>query len=257
MTALRDLTGKRFGKLKVLRRAKNTERVHWVCLCDCGEQRIVLSTNLVKGNTKSCGCSNFNNPKKIKDLKGKVFGKLTVLSKSKQRSSDDRILWNCLCECGNRVKIRGTSLNYGTTKSCGCLKINNLCGENNYQARRIISQCGTYIPSTDPWAVRAVRIMSYARKDKIPIDFKTVGEFVLYLRSIEPKKCPVFGKKLIAGQGQSHDWSPSVDKIIPSKGYVKGNIQILSYLANKMKQNASPTQLKQFAQWVMKGESNA
>jgi hypothetical protein len=193
----------------------------------------------------------------VKDLRGKKFNRLTVVGKARSRSKDGLILWNCLCDCGTKVRVRTASLNNGNTKSCGCLKINNLRGENNYQARRIIEKCGTYIPSTDPWAVRAVRIMSYARKDNIPIDFKTVGEFVLYLRSIEPKKCPVFGKKLITGDGQSHDWSPSVDKIIPSKGYVKGNIQVISYLANKMKQNASPTQLKQFAKWVMKGESNA
>jgi len=196
-------------------------------------------------------------PKNFKDLRGKKFHKLTVVSKARIRSKDGHILWNCLCECGNKVRVRSASLNNGNTKSCGCLKINNLCGINNYQAQRVIAQCGTWIPADDPWAIRAVRIMSYARREKIPLEFKTVGDFVLYLRSIEPKKCPVFGKKMITGDGQSHDWSPSVDKIIPSKGYVRGNIQVISYLANKMKQNASPTQLKQFAQWVMKGESNA
>lgn len=198
-----------------------------------------------------------NTPTNHKDLRGKQFGRLTVVGKARNRNKNGDILWNCLCECGNKIRVRTASLNNGNTKSCGCLKINNLCGENNYQARRVIAECGTYIPSTDPWAVRASRIMSTARRNKVPLGFKTVGEFVLYLRSIEPKKCPVFGKKLIAGHGQSHDWSPSVDKIIPSKGYVKGNIQVISYLANKMKQDASPTQLKQFAQWVMKGNQNA
>lgn len=186
---------------------------------------------------------------------GKKYGRLTPLGKARARTSDNCILWNCLCECGNKVRVRTASLNNGNTKSCGCLKINNLRGENNYQAQRVIAECGAYIPADDEWAVRAVRIMSYARRTNVPVEFKSVGEFVLYIREIAPTKCPVFGKKLVKGKGQSHDWSPSVDKIIPSKGYVRGNIQIISYLANKMKQDASPQQLKQFAQWVNKGET--
>jgi len=188
------------------------------------------------------------------DLRGKRFSRLTVLNKARTRSKNGNILWTCLCECGNKIRVRSASLKNGNTKSCGCLKINNLRGENNYQAQRMIAQCGTWIPSTDDWSMRATRIMSSARRGNIPLGFKNVGEFVLYLREIAPKKCPVFGKKLITGEGQSHDWSPSVDKIIPSKGYVRGNIQIISYLANKMKQDASPKQLKQFAQWINGGQ---
>lgn len=53
-----DLTGKRFGKLTVVSvfgRRKNGE-VKWLCSCDCGNQTVVLTTNLNRGNTSSCGC---------------------------------------------------------------------------------------------------------------------------------------------------------------------------------------------------------
>jgi hypothetical protein len=52
-----DLTGRKFGRLTVLNRAENRgKRVAWNCLCVCGNNKIVLSTNLIDGKTASCGC---------------------------------------------------------------------------------------------------------------------------------------------------------------------------------------------------------
>ena len=52
-----DLTGHRYGKLTVLGPAENIgERTAWRCLCDCGCQAIVKTTQLRSGHTKSCGC---------------------------------------------------------------------------------------------------------------------------------------------------------------------------------------------------------
>jgi hypothetical protein len=53
-----ELTGLRFGQLVVLREAAPDARreAKWFCACDCGETCVVLSGNLRKGNTRSCGC---------------------------------------------------------------------------------------------------------------------------------------------------------------------------------------------------------
>jgi len=53
------------------------------------------------------------------DLKGKKFNKLIVLEFShyKNRSA----YWDCLCDCGNKKKLRGDRVKKGEVKSCGCL----------------------------------------------------------------------------------------------------------------------------------------
>jgi hypothetical protein len=53
-----DLKDKRFGKLLVLSlRDKNINgAITWLCLCDCGNQKIICGTSLRIGKTKSCGC---------------------------------------------------------------------------------------------------------------------------------------------------------------------------------------------------------
>lgn len=59
-------------------------------------------------------------PKRVKDLTGQRFGRLTVTGyagKDKWRKSH----WNCICECGTRVVLAGTEFQTGNTSSCGCL----------------------------------------------------------------------------------------------------------------------------------------
>ncbi len=58
MGAFQDLTGKKFGRLKVLALAPKSSpgKTRWKCACDCGSNSIVESAQLKSGNTKSCGC---------------------------------------------------------------------------------------------------------------------------------------------------------------------------------------------------------
>lgn len=78
-------------------------------------------------------------------------------------------------------------------------------------------------------------------------------DFDLDVEDVKGNVCPVFGVELIrVSTPGAADFSPSVDRIDNSKGYVKGNVQVLSNLANKMKANATKEQLIQFAEWVLK-----
>lgn len=58
----KDITGKKFGKLTVLKRAedyispKGDKEVQWLCKCDCGKETVARGSQLRSGHTRSCGC---------------------------------------------------------------------------------------------------------------------------------------------------------------------------------------------------------
>ena len=55
---VKDLTGKKFGKLRALydtgERDKHNGCTMWMCICDCGRMRKVRSNHLIFGKIKQC-----------------------------------------------------------------------------------------------------------------------------------------------------------------------------------------------------------
>lgn len=126
--AEKDLTGRRFCRLTVIRRTEKLmhQAVLWECKCDCGNTTFLIAYRLESGMTKSCGCLKkeyLHNYGKgiIIDLSGQRFGRLTAV-----RSTDEQrhgvVVWECKCDCGNTTCVNGKSLRSGNTRSCGCLK---------------------------------------------------------------------------------------------------------------------------------------
>lgn len=94
----------------------------------------------------------------------------------------------------------------------------------------------------------ARRLLYAARKRA-----KTKGiEFNLTLEDIAiPEYCPALGLRLEPVRGMTgHDASPSLDRIDNSKGYVKGNVTVLSFRANTLKNNATPAELRAIADFI-------
>jgi len=69
-----------------------------------------------------------------------------------------------------------------------------------------------------------------------------------------PTHCPVLGIPRSTHQGTSggRDNSPALDRVDNGKGYIKGNILVISHLANMMKSSANKEQLLKFSEWVQK-----
>jgi hypothetical protein len=74
-----------------------------------------------------------------------------------------------------------------------------------------------------------------------------------YLKEIYPKdnRCPALGIKMYWGGDYGRN-SPSLDKIIPNKGYVKGNVAWISFKANAIKNNANSDEIMKVAKWLKK-----
>nr|DAQ16244.1 MAG TPA: hypothetical protein [Caudoviricetes sp.] len=114
---MEDLTGKRFGKLTVLKALEKSETHQriWLCKCDCGNTKEVTTRDLKNHRVSSCGCSRGSS----KSLVGKRFGRLTVIEDTGEKQGTAK-MWLCHCDCGNTLKVRTDSLTGGKTISCGC-----------------------------------------------------------------------------------------------------------------------------------------
>lgn len=66
----RDLVGQRFGKLVVREWVPGSQ---WKCDCDCGGSTVVLTANLTRKNTQSCGCIR-NHMSSIRNTKHGMYG---------------------------------------------------------------------------------------------------------------------------------------------------------------------------------------
>lgn len=86
------------------------------------------------------------------------------------------------------------------------------------------------------------------RARKRGIEFSlTIDDFTV------PNNCPILGIELQFAHGKGKGGqpnSPSLDRIDNSKGYISGNVQVISHLANSMKSTASKEQLLKFANWI-------
>lgn len=72
-----------------------------------------------------------------------------------------------------------------------------------------------------------------ARKEGLPFALTHVDIFI-------PDACPLLGVKMVRGG----PYAPSIDKIIPSLGYVPGNVMVISWRANTLKNNATLAELQ-------------
>jgi hypothetical protein len=66
-----------------------------------------------------------------------------------------------------------------------------------------------------------------------------------------PKICPLLEVPLVLGSAKNYEYSPSIDRIDSTKGYIKGNVRVISLLANRMKSNSTKDQCMLFAKNII------
>ena len=84
---------------------------------------------------------------------------------------------------------------------------------------------------------------SFCKSQNIPFDLDAE-----YLASIWTDTCPVYDVKFVK-HDKLHPHSPALDRLDPSKGYVKGNVVYISARANRIKYDATVAELRQLADW--------
>jgi 5-methylcytosine-specific restriction endonuclease McrA len=132
--SVKNMLNRRFGKLVVKSQIRSIKR--WLCVCDCGKEKVVQECKLLCGHTASCGCGRSETPKKhmldkaikaSQKLKvGMIFSRLTIISIYPTLAK---------CECGNIVPVKRTGMLFnGDKKSCGCLSSDVARHKSNHRA---------------------------------------------------------------------------------------------------------------------------
>ena len=89
------------------------------------------------------------------------------------------------------------------------------------------------------------------RAKKYNLDFNlTLDDIVI------PEICPILEVPLVIGTKGDYEYSPSLDRIDNTKGYVKGNVQVISKKANSMKNSATINELKTFCKNILRYSLN-
>ena len=117
----------------------------------------------------------------------------------------------------------------------------------NSGTRDICKKCSIRIRQTEKlnrdWKVDAAKLLYKNIKSRCK---RIEREFSIELEDIIiPEKCPVFGFELKREDKQTWMCAPSVDRIDSSKGYIKGNVTVVSRRANIIKRDATIEELEQ------------
>ena len=176
------------------------------------------------------------------NILGKRFGRWLVVRQSDRRDKGRNVYWECRCDCGSIKSINTRSLRSGNSRSCGCLQREYAAGKITHgMAIGHGKVKGTILPREyTMWCSSKNR----AKRDGIPFNLELFDIVI-------PEFCPVFTDvKLNRNNKRTSFDSPSLDRIIPELGYIKGNVRVISYRANTMKQDASLAEIKRLAEWL-------
>ena len=91
------------------------------------------------------------------DISGQRFGRLIAVDESPIRKSG-KIMWNCICDCGEKTLVDGVALRRGNTRSCGC-------GRSDAAAERSFKHGGVGSAAYSVWESMKKRCMCESDKN--------------------------------------------------------------------------------------------
>ncbi|MFZ2937660.1 MAG: hypothetical protein WA066_03025 [Candidatus Omnitrophota bacterium] len=157
---------------------------------------------------------------RIKDLKGKRFGRLIAIGYDKcNMSKTHHIRWNCICDCGKKTITASKLLISGKTQSCGCLH-----RERILEATR-----------KRPFENLYNRFVKASEKRMIG-DILSYDDFVVLTQTIECHYCgsPIIWVKYNTGKNGS---AYNLDRKNSNMGYTLENVVVCCKKCNRAKSN--------------------
>jgi hypothetical protein len=138
------------------------------------------------------------------------------------------------------------------TKQCKCCKTDFEPKKTRGESSRVICyDCEDHFQLILKGSIRdkigtnVSHARTRANRDNVPFDID-----VEYMYGLIPRDglCPILKQPMVSNTR----YTMSIDKIIPEKGYTKGNVQIISMRANQMKNDATASELKLFANYIQR-----
>lgn len=169
------------------------------------------------------------------DLVGQKFSNLTVL-KFSHLSKHRYAWWECQCICGNLTKSCGYHLRKGFTKSCGCIREQNVKNQKKGKDSKDWSGYG----EISGYIFSCIKHAAKSRK----IEFNVTIEYIWELFLKQNRKCALSGIELKFPESKNNkkDRTASLDRIDSNKPYKEGNVQWVHKIVNNMKQGYTQEQ---------------
>lgn len=179
----------------------------------------------------------------MKNINGMVFGRLTVNGATERRTKDRRVLWECVCSCGNVVFANSRDLQIGNTTSCGCYQREQsakIAGGVSKQHRKMND-----LPSSFNGVFHGYKRGAIKRGYYFSLTDTLCYELMqqnCYYCGAPPHKTAKFNKNL----DNSFTYN-GLDRVDNAKGYSDDNVVPCCFNCNRAK--AGMTQ-QEFLEWV-------
>lgn len=163
---------------------------------------------------------------------GNTFGKLTVLERVENHHTGTA-KWLCICECGNKTKVLGTSLRNGKTKSCGCSIGNERSGNAVFNI--LFRSSLRHFKNTnlefniDLEFIKSIVFNNCTYCNREPYELKCAHQRLRKSKGLEFDEC-----LLIQG----------LDRVDSNKGYTKDNVVPCCKYCNRAKSDLTTKEFK-------------
>jgi hypothetical protein len=188
-----NIIGKTFGQLTILdylepRKIGSTFYKQVKVECSCGTQKQLTLKDILRGDTKSCGCLSKSIKKEVKE--GDTFGFWTILKETegyqyKGKKESRTVL--CKCACGKEKNLILQSLIRGSSKSCGCQGVAKKVKEKETitSPKQTEEEQWKDCPSYKGYSISSMGRL-YSHKNKVVLKDKITYDLSGYGKSLNP-----------------------------------------------------------------------